>query len=324
MTTSFFRRNLVILGGVIFSINILFFSSVWGLDYPTKPINLIIGAAPGGPLDTHARILADVASKDLGVPIVIINKAGPGGALAASFVANEKPDGYTFLVTSSGTMTANFAMFPNLPYKRSDFIPVFMSILVRTAIAVKSDSPYKSLRDLLDAAKKNPGKIRSGSYSGTTSLVWEGLLKQEGIDLIHMTYKGAAEVFVALMGGHIDCYLDPLTPMIPHLEAGKIHLLAFIGSKRDKNYPDVPTLGELGFSNFSRDQWSGFFAPAGLPQPIMDKIVPVFKKALSLPNVQAQIEKAGVFATFMEPKEFANFIDDQYKFYMELAKKQGK
>jgi len=112
--------------------------------------------------------------------------------------------------------------------------------------------------------------------------------------------------------------------MIPHLEAGKIHLLAFIGSKRNKNYPDVHTLKELGYSSFSRDFWSGFFAPSGLPQPIMDKIVPVFKKALSLPNVQAQIEKAGVFANFMEPKEFANFIDEEYKFYMELDKQKGK
>jgi len=322
MGTSFFEKKFVAFFFAIFSLNCLFSSSAWGLDYPTKPINLIIGAPPGGPLDSHARILGEVASKELGAPIVIINKAGPGGALAASFVANEKPDGYTFLVTSSATMTANFAIFPNLSYKRTDLIPLFMSMLVPVNIAVRVESPYKSLKELLDAAKRNPGKIRSGSYSPTLSLVWEGLLKQEGIDIVHLMYKGAADVFVAVMGGHIDCYLDALTPMVPHIEAGKIRLLASVSSKRNKHYPDVPTLKELGYSSFSRDLWSGFFAPAGLPQPIMDKIVPVFEKTLSLPNVQAQMEKVGVFANFMGPKEFANFVDEEYKFYMGFAKEK--
>jgi tripartite-type tricarboxylate transporter receptor subunit TctC len=322
MKTPLFKKHSIIVLGVICSMNIVFFSFAWGADYPTKPINLVVGAAPGGPLDTHARILGEVAGRELGVPMVIINKAGPGGALAASSVANEKPDGYSYLVTSSSTMTANFAIFPNLSYKRTDLIPVFMSMLVPITIAVRADSPYKNLKELLDAAKKNPGKIRSGSYSPTISLVWEGLLKQEKLDVTHMMYKGASEAFVAVMGGHIDCYLEALTPLISQIDAGKVRLLAFIGSKRYKHYPDVPTLKELGYSSFSRDFWSGFYAPAGLPKPIMDKIVPVFEKTLSLPSVQARMEKAGVLAQFMGPKEFADFVDEQYNFFMDLAKQK--
>jgi tripartite-type tricarboxylate transporter receptor subunit TctC len=260
----------------------------------------------------------------LGVPIVVVNKAGPGGALAASFVGNEKPDGYTLLFTNSSTMTANFAVFPNLSYKRADFVPLLMTFLTPISIAVKADSPYKSLKDFLDAAKKNPGKLRSGTFSPSISLVWEGLLKQEGTDIIHMQYKGAADAFVAVMGGHIDCYLDALTPMTPQLEAGKIRLLAFISSKRHKSYPDVQTLKDLGYGFFSRDFWSGFFAPAGLPQPIMAKIVTVFEKTLTLSNVQTQMEKTGVVPHSMGPREFAQFIDEEYKFYMDLAKQKGK
>ena len=161
------NRNMVVLAAVVFCLPFIPFSPVFGASYPTKPINLVVGAPPGGPLDTHARILSDATAKELGVPLVIINKAGPGGALAASYVANEKPDGYTFLVTSSATMTANFAIYPNISYKRTDFAPVFMSMLVPIIIAVKADSPYKSLKDVLDAAKKNPGKTQDTSDKTT-------------------------------------------------------------------------------------------------------------------------------------------------------------
>ena len=322
MRTPFLRSNLTIFFAVIFSLNFLFLSCAWSLDYPTKPINLVVSATAGGPSDIHARILAEVASKDLGVPIIITNKAGPGGALAASFVANEKPDGYTFLVTQASTMTANFAIFPNLSYKRADFFPLFMSIIVPVNVAVKADAPYKSLKDLLDAAKKSPGKFKSGSASASITLVWEGLLKREGIDMTHMLYKGAPDSLLAVLGGHIDCNCDALTPMVPHVEAGKLRLLASISSKRNKDHPDVLTLKELGYSDFSRDFWNGFFAPAGLPQPIVDRVVPAFQKAITLSNVQTQFEKAGVFANFLGPKEFANLIDEEYNFYMTLSKER--
>ena len=320
MKTPFLRSNLTIFFAVIFSLNFLSLSCAWSLDYPTKPINLVVSATAGGPSDIHARILAEVASKDLGVPIIITNKAGPGGALAASFVANEKPDGYTFLVTQASTMTANFAIFPNLSYKRADFFPLFMSIIVPVNVAVKADAPYKSLKDLLDAAKKSPGKFKSGSASASITLVWEGLLKREGIDMTHMLYKGAPDSLLAVLGGHIDCNCDALTPMVPHVEAGKLRLLASISSKRNKDHPDVLTLKELGYSDFSRDFWNGFFAPAGISQAIVDKVVPAFQKAISLSNVQTQFEKVGVLANFLGPKEFASFIDEEYNFYMTLAK----
>jgi tripartite-type tricarboxylate transporter receptor subunit TctC len=319
MRTSF-RNNLVILWGVIFSLHFLFFSSSWSLDYPTKPINLVVSVTAGGPSDLHARILGEAVSKELGVPIVVINKPGVGGGLGASFVANAKPDGYTFLVTQGGTVTSNFALFPNLPYKRTDFLPIFRSVIIPICVSVRADSRWKTLKDLFDEAKKNPGKFRSGSGGTNTNLMWEGLLKHEGIDITCLMYKGAAESPVAILGGHIDCNCDPLTPMIPFVEAGKLRLLAFMNVKRNKNYPDVPTLYELGYPNFSKDLWNGFFAPAGLPQPIMDKVVPVFEKVLSRPDIQARLERVGVFAGFMGPKEFANLIAEEYEFMTELAR----
>jgi tripartite-type tricarboxylate transporter receptor subunit TctC len=320
MRTSSFRSHVFILWGVIFSFHFLSLSTGWGLDYPTKPIHLIASSTAGGPSDLHARILGEVVSKELGVPIIVINKPGPGGALGASFVANEKPDGYTYLVTQSGTMTSNFALFPNLPYKRTDLVPLFRSIVNPCFMAVRADAPWKTFQDFLDAAKKNPGKLRSGAASANISLIWEVLLKQTGVDVTHLMYKGAPDSLLALMGGHIDIFMDVVTPMVSHIEAGKVRLLAAIGSKRFKSYPDVPTLAEFGFTKFSKDTWNGFYAPAGVPQPIMDKFVAVCEKALSQPSVQAQIEKIGVFPGFLGPKEFAKLVNEEYEFYMELAK----
>jgi tripartite-type tricarboxylate transporter receptor subunit TctC len=322
MRTLFFQKKFVACFLVTFSFNFLFFSSAWSIDYPTKPINLIVSVNPGGMSDLHARILAEGASKELGVPIVIYNKTGAGGGVAASFVANEKPDGYTFLVTQSGTLTTNFAVFPNLPYKKTDFIPVFKSITVPVSIMVKSDSPWKTFHDLVDAIKKNPGKFRSVTASATLTLLWESLLKEHGLDVRHMMTKGAAETLLAVMGGHAEIMVDGVTPMVSHIEGGKIRNLVSFGTKRDKNYPEVPTLSELGYGRISRDFFNGFYAPAGLPQPIMDKFVGAFEKVLSQPNVQAQMVKIGVFADFMGPIEFGKLIDIEYDFYMKLAKEK--
>jgi tripartite-type tricarboxylate transporter receptor subunit TctC len=314
-------KHVTLFLGIISFIS-LFFYSAWGIDYPTKPINLIVSAPPGGPGDLHARILAEAGSKELGVPILVTNKPGPGGALGASFVASQKPDGYTFLVGQSGTLASNFVLFPDLPYKKTDLVPVFRSAFTPCNVAVKADSPWKSLKDFLDTARKNPGKLKTGSGSANISLLWEGLLKDQGLDITHLMYKGAGPPFIALLGGHIDAVTDPLTPMLTHIQAGKAHLLASISSKRNKAYPDVPTLYELGFRDFSRDFWNGFFAPAGLSQPIMDKFVQAFQKVISQPDVQAQMEKVGTPPGFLAPKEFANLVDEEYKFYMGLAKQK--
>ena len=324
MGTTFVKRNMVILFAVILSVHFLFLLEAWSLDYPTKPINLIASASAGGPSDLHARILAEAASKEFGVPVVVINKPGPGGALGASFVANEKADGYTYLVTQSGTLTSNFALFPNLPYKKTDLLPLFRSIVIPCYMAVKFDAPWKTFKDFTEDAKKNPGKLRSGAASANISLLWGGLLRQAGLDVTHMMYKGAGDSLVALMGGHIDIFMDAVTPMVAHVEAGKVRLLTTIGSKRFKTHPDVPTFSEFGYPVFSKDMWNGFYAPAGLPQPIMDKFVSVFKKVFSQPSVEAQLEKVGVFGGFLEPQEFAKLVDEEYQFYTELHKQQKK
>jgi tripartite-type tricarboxylate transporter receptor subunit TctC len=197
-----------------------------------------------------------------------------------------------------------------------------MSNIVPVNIAVKADSPWETLKDFVDAAKKNPGKLRSGSASAAITMVWEGLLRQEGIDVTHLMYKGAADSVVAIMGGHIDIFVDALTPIVSQVDARQIRLLAAMSSKRNKNYQDIPTLKEIGYSKFSKDFWNGFFAPTGLSDPIMKKIVHTFEKALSQTDVRTRLEQAGVIPNFMGPKDFSKTIDEQYEFYMEVSKQK--
>jgi tripartite-type tricarboxylate transporter receptor subunit TctC len=315
-------HRVTLLSGILFLA--LSFCPSWAIDYPTKPITLIVSVNPGGQSDLHARILADLATKELGVPIVVVNKTGAGGAVAATFVGKEKPDGYTLLVTQAGTLTTNFALFPNLPYKRTDFVPLFKSINVPVSIMVRSDSPWKTFQDLIEAVKKNPGKYRSVTAAATLTLLWESLLKQNGLDVTHLMTKGATETLLSVMGGHSEIMIEGLSPVVSHIDSGQVRLLACVSSKRNKTYPDVPTLYELGFRSFSRDFFNGFYAPAGLPRPIIEKIIKAFQKALSQPSVEAQLEKIGVFADFMGPKEFARLLDEEYDFYMGLAKEKSR
>lgn len=303
-------------------LNSLFFSLVWGSDYPTKAINLVVPFAPGGPADIQTRILAEAATKELGVPIVIVNKAGPGGALGASLVAKEKPDGYTFLVATGGTITCNPVLLRDLPYKKTDFVPLFISSLTPSGVAVKTESPIKHFRDFLDMAKTNPGKFRSGCSAATISLLWESLLKQEKLDVSHLTYKGAALSVQALMGGHVDILPEAILPFLSHLEAGQVRLLVVFGKNRMKNYPDVPTFYELGYQKFSKEFYHVFLAPVGLPQPIKEKFTKAFEKVSSQREVQIQIERAGLIPVFMGPKETSDLMDEEFKFYSSVIEQK--
>jgi tripartite-type tricarboxylate transporter receptor subunit TctC len=324
MKTLLLIKKLVGLFLAVLSFNfLLFVSSPWGLDYPSKPINFVVPWGPGGPSDVQARMLAEAGKKELGVPIVVINKPGPAGALGTSLVAKEKPDGYTFLVCPTGTLTAVPWLIPDLPFKMTDFTPVFTYATVQNYVAVRTDAPWKTFQDFLGAAKKNPGKLRSGCAGPTINLIWEVFVKQEGLEIKHLMYKSGAESILAVLGGHTDVDIDMLPPLVPHLEAGKLRLLVGLGAKRNNKYPDVPTLYELGYKMFSKDRVTmSVFAPTGLPKPILEKFVEAFKKVLSQSNVKNEFEKTDIIITFKGPEELSKDMDEDYKFWGELSKQK--
>jgi tripartite-type tricarboxylate transporter receptor subunit TctC len=308
---------------LIFSISfaLSFPSAARALDYPTRPIQIVVGTAAGGPADAMARIIAEELTEEFKQPVVVSNKPGASGTMATSFVAGAKPDGYTIVVGMTMSLSAGFSLVPDISYKLSDFAPVARVTIFPLVVAVRSDAPWKSLKDFIDDARKNP-KYKSGSDGGGTSLAWDGILKPSNLDVVHIMFKGAAPNFTALLGGHIDISATVLTPLLPQLEAKKVRLLAC--SSRLKDYPDVPTMAELGYPDASRDFWNGFLAPAKTPQPIIEKLSAAIKKAMDDPAVNAKIAKTGVIPSYQDHNEFGKYLQTEYELFTALAKKYKK
>ena len=297
---------------------LLYPSTARALDYPTRPIQFVVGTAPGGPADVMARILADELTKEFKEAVVVQNRPGASGTAAASFVAAAKPDGYTIVVGMTMSHSVGFSLVPDITYKLSDFAAIARTTIFPLVVAVKSEASWKSLNDFIEDARKNP-KYKSGSDGGGTALAWDAVLKPANLDVVHIMFKGAAPNFTALLGGHVDIIATVLTPLLPQLEAKKVRLLAC--SSKLKDHPDVPTMSELGYPDASRDFWNGFLAPAKTPPPVVEKLSAAIKKAMDDQAVNAQIAKTGVIPSYQDSVEFGKYLQKEYEIFTALAKK---
>ena len=299
-------------------LTLLFPATGRGLDYPTRPIQIVVGTAAGGPADSAARILSEELTKELKTPVVVFNKPGASGTAATSFVAGAKPDGYTLLIGMTMSLSAGFPLIPDISYKLSDFAPIARHIIFPLVVAVKAEAPWKTLKEFIDDAKKNP-KYKSGSDGGGTGLAWDAILKPLKIDVVHIMFNGSVPNFTALLGGHIDISATVLTPLLPQLEAKQVRLLAS-SSKLDR-FPDVPTITQLGYPDAARDFWNGFLGPANTPKPIVEKLSEAIKKIMSDPAVNAKLVKIGVIPSYQDPEEFGKYLQGEYEIFMALGKK---
>jgi tripartite-type tricarboxylate transporter receptor subunit TctC len=249
---------------------------------------------------------------------MVFNKPGASGTMATSFVAGAKPDGYAILVGMTMSLSAGFPLIPDISYKLSDFAPIARHIIFPLVVAVKSDAPWKTLKEFIEDARKNP-KYKSGSDGGGTALAWDAILKPLNIDVVHIMFNGSVPNFTALLGGHIDISATVLTPLLPQLEAKQVRLLA-TSSKLEK-FPDVPTITQLGYPDASRDFWNGFLAPANTPKPIVEKLSEAIRKIMSDPTVNAKLVKIGVIPSYQDPNEFGKYLQTEYEIFMALGKK---
>jgi len=289
------------------------------LDYPTKPIQMVVGFAPGGPTSLAARIIAEEVSKELGVPVVVLNKPGASTTIAATFVATSKPDGYTIGVSTTACLSAAFSLMPDITYKLSDFTPIAQHIIVPLTFSVRKDAPWRTVMDFVEDARKNPGKYKAGSDGGAVSLMMQGLLTSENLKVAHMVCKGGIPNVTALLAKEVDISAVALTSVMPQIEAGNASILA--STVRLKEYPNVPTIAESGYTGIAREFWNGFTVPAGTPQPIVDKLVPVFKKVISSPPVVAKIEKLGLIPRYRGPQEFGDFLQKEKEMWDKLGQR---
>jgi len=275
--------------------------------YPSRPITLLVPAAAGGGNDTVARVVADKMSRILGTPIVVENRAGAGGALAARAVAHSEGDGYTIGIGNPATLAIAPAMFPNVGYDPvKDFAPVGMIAASPHIILVNKDNPARSLAALIAAAKQEPGKLTfaSGGAGSPTHLGPELFASMAGIKLTHVPYKGTGPAISDLLGNHITMTFSSLPPAIGLVRDGKVRAIAITGAKRSPLLPEVPTVAET-VPGYESAQRYGIIAPARTPAVIVEKLNAALRAALSADEVAARVAAEGAEVTPSSPPEYA-------------------
>ncbi|HEX5612278.1 MAG TPA: tripartite tricarboxylate transporter substrate binding protein [Burkholderiales bacterium] len=296
--------------------------------YPSKPITMIVPFPPGGVADITGRPLAAMMEKSLKQPVVVVNRTGAGGALGMSQVARASADGYTILMGLS-----SISIFPvsdringkTPAYEMKDFAPIALISSDPTVLVVRTDSPYRTVKDLVEAAKANPGKINyssSGVY-GTLHVAMEIFANAAGIKLFHVPYGGGGPAVTALLGGQVEALASGPAAAIGQIKGGKMRALAAWSNKRIPMMPDLPTFKELGY-DAEFYIWAGVFAPAATPQPILARLRDAVRTAVSDPDFKAAMEKVSTPISYLDAPEFQKFWDQDAKRLAVALEKIGK
>jgi tripartite-type tricarboxylate transporter receptor subunit TctC len=291
-------------------------------DFPTKPVNVIVTFAPGGTLDTATRILATKAEKFLGQPVIVSNVGGGGGSVALAQVATKKPDGYE-ITSCTSTGLIRIPQLRAVPYGPDDFIPVMHYAAVESGVVVKSDSPYKTFKDLVEYAKQNPGKVTYAT-SGAGSpmhMAMEFVAMKENLKWTHVPQTGGAPGLAAVLGGHVTAMSDS-TEWLPHVKEGSLRLLATHGEKRMKSFPNVPTFRDLGY-DFINETVFMIAAPKGTPAPVVKKLDESFHKAMDDPKFIETIANIEFAVSYRNSADTKKYLDDAYARFGEMIKKLG-
>jgi tripartite-type tricarboxylate transporter receptor subunit TctC len=297
-------------------------------SFPTRPINVVAPFPPGGVADLMARPTAAAMEKVLKSPVVVQNKSGAAGAVGMAYVANSKPDGYTLLMALSSISIIPEAdkLFDRKPaYTMDQLVPIGLISADPTILVCRADRPWKSVKELVDDAKKRPGQISyssSGIY-GTLHMAMEMLVASAGIQLKHVPTNGAGPALTALLGGHVDCLASGPAVVLPHIKAGKLRALAGWGEKRVEVLPDLPTLKELGY-DAEFYIWAGLFAPRGTPEPVMKKLRETVKAAVEDADFKAAMAKMETPVAYKDAPEFQKFWDKDAKMLADAIKRVGK
>jgi len=316
--------------GVISVFPLAFMFIVWPAlamaqdTFPSRPINVVVGWAPGGSTDLGVRIVAGQVSNELGVSLIILNKPGGGGLVGSEFVRQSKPDGYTLFGASIGIITIPI-LDPKCPYTIDDFDPVCLHDTQINVVAVRNESPFKTIKEVIDFAKSNPGKLSYGSAGiGSTSHFFGELFKQSiGLELIHVPFKGDAPLLAALVGGHVDLGFPTLPSTFSLIKGGKVRGLCVGSKERSPDFPEIPTIAEIGYPDVGIDSWHGFLGPKGIPKAVMEKLSPAFEKALKHPSVQTMLKQVGLVPAYMNAEQFREFMKKETEKLRKVAQKAG-
>ncbi|MES2586049.1 MAG: tripartite tricarboxylate transporter substrate binding protein [Pseudomonadota bacterium] len=283
-------------------------------SYPSKPINLVVPYGAGGSADSRSRQLAQKMSLILKQPIVVDNKPGAGGNIGTEFVARANPDGYTIGMGNFAPMAVNKTLFGNLRYDpETDLSPIILIEKGPLVLVVHPNSPYKTIQDIVTAAKAKPGTLTfsSGGIGGSHQLSAELFMQNAGIKMIHVPYKSGSAGLTDLMGGNVDMMFDQMYSAVPSIKADKLRPIAITSKKRSPLLPNVPSFAEVGYPKVEVLNWQGFIAPAKTPKPIIDKLNAAANEALKDPQLRELMLSQGNEIGGGTPADFAALIKSE-------------
>jgi tripartite-type tricarboxylate transporter receptor subunit TctC len=314
-------------GRRFFQVLLLFFTPfALAQSYPSKPIHLIVPFPPGGPTDIVGRLVAQKISEGVGQPVVVENRAGAGGTVGSIAAAKSPADGYNLLYGSTSTLAIAPSLYRNLPYDpRKAFAPISLVSRGPILVVVNAQVPARTLKEFIDLAKKQPGKLSySSAGSGTPPHLAGELFKAvAGVDLLHVPYKGGAPAINDVVGGQVQAVFEGQVALLPHLQSRRLRALAISGTARSPALPDVPTAVEAGLPKYDANFWSGLVAPAGTPAEAINRLNAVLVKALSAPEVRDTLAKQGLEASGNTPQQFAAYIAAEVEKWAAVVKASG-
>lgn len=292
--------------------------------YPNKPVRMIVPFPPGGATDISARMVGQKLSELWGQQVLIENRGGAGGGVGAAEAARAAPDGYTIFFPSGSVVTANQHIYANLQYNpERDFVPITNVVSGPQIVAVPANSPYKTLKELLDAARKEPGKLTFGSagIGSQTHLAAENLVYTAKVDAVHVPYKGEGPALVGLIGGETTFVVTNLAAGVGHVNSGRLRALAVTSKQRAPQLPNVPTVAET-LPGFENTGWFGMVAPTGTPPDIVRKIYEDTRKALDSTEMRARFYAQGMSIVLNSPDDFAKAMKEESALWAKVVRER--
>ena len=293
-------------------------------SYPSKPITMVVPSGAGSATDIIARLISSNLATALNVSIVVENKVGANGAIAAAYVARSAPNGYTLLMATNSPMSAAPSLNKTINYDPvKDFAPLSRVGSYIVSLAVNPEVPAKTLQELIAYAKANPGKLSFASGNGTGVVAGETFKSWAGLDMVHVPYRSTPQAINDLLAGRVSMMFTDITIFLPYVQAGTLRALATTRLQRSTIAPDLPTLNEAGVTDFDMDAWAGFFAPAGTPREVVTKLNTELRKIIDSPEIKARIALLGFEAVSSSPDELGRFVEVQLVKWTKMIKDAG-
>ncbi len=299
-------------------------TSAAAADYPTKPVRLVVGFAPGGGTDTTARAMAGKLSELLGQQIIIDNRPGAAGNIATDIVAKSNPDGYTVLMGTIAALAINPSLYGKLPFDSvRDFDPVTLAVDSTNVLSLHPSVPAKSVKELIALAKGKSLNGGSSGVGGTGHLALELFNTMAGTKIVHIPYKGGGPAMIDLVSGNIQLVFATAASAVGQIKAGKIRGIAVTTAKRSALFPDLPTVSEAGLPGFDANNWYGLLVPAKTPRPIVNRLNADATKVLNMPDIKQFLVAQGLDPHPGTPEQFGNYIKSEIKKWAKVVKDSG-